>query len=109
MSAQSDALAARMRPLLTTRRLVEKRIIGGIGFMLNGNMAVGTTSKGDLLVRIDPRQEAAALARPGAYVMHMGKMPMTGFIAVAADTLDEAALADWIAYSLVYAETLPPK
>lgn len=109
MSAQSDALAARLRPLLGSRPYVEKRIIGGVGFMLAGNLAVGTTSKGDLLVRIDPAKEAAALARPGAYVMHMGKMPMTGFVAVITEHLDDASLADWLAYSLSYAETLPPK
>jgi hypothetical protein len=97
MSAQSDALAARLRPLAAERHMVEKRIIGGIGFMLNGNFAVGTTSNGDLLCRIDQAHEADALARPGAYV------------AVSAATLDDAARAGWLAYSLDYVETLPPK
>ena len=50
----SEALAARIRPLLAGRAVAETRIIGGTGFMLEGNLAVGTTSKGDLLVRIDP-------------------------------------------------------
>ena len=109
MSVQSDALGARLRPLFVSRPLVEKKMFGGIGFMLNGNMAIGTTAKGDLLVRIDPARQDEALARPGAYQMHMGTRPMTGFIAVASDHLDDAALADWLAYSLSYAETLPPK
>ncbi len=109
MSAQSDALATRLRPLLATRPLVEKKMFGGIGFMLNGNMAIGTTAKEELLVRIDPQKQAEALARPGAYQMHMGSRPMTGFIAVTTDHLDDPSLADWIAYSLGYAETLPPK
>ena len=109
MSAQSDALGARLRPLLASRPLAEKKMFGGIGFMLNGNMAIGTTAKGDLLVRIDPARQAEALARSGAYQMHMGTRPMTGFIAVGADHLEDAALADWLAYSLSYAETLPPK
>lgn len=109
MSTASDALGARLRPLLPAG-LIEKKMFGGIGFMLNGNMAIGTTAKGELLVRIDPDKQAEALARPGAYQMHMGPRPMTGFIAVdASGTPDEAALGRWIAYALSYAETLPSK
>ncbi|WP_421759619.1 TfoX/Sxy family protein [Devosia sp.] len=108
MTAASDALADRLRPLLPA--LAAKSMFGGVGFMLNGNMAIGTTAKGALLVRIDPAHQAEALARPGAYEMHMGPRPMTGFIAVAPETLaDEAELRGWVAYALTYAETLPPK
>ncbi|HEV2515223.1 MAG TPA: TfoX/Sxy family protein [Devosia sp.] len=109
MSAASDAMGDRLRPLLPPG-LVEKKMFGGIGFMVGGNMAIGTTAKGELLVRIDPAKRAEALARTGAYQMHMGARPMTGFIAVAAGgTADDGALARWIAYALTYAETLPPK
>lgn len=109
MSAASDALGDRLRPLLAPG-LVEKKMFGGIGFMLNGNMAIGTTAKGDLLVRIDPEKQAAALERPGAYQMHMGTRPMTGFIAVDETGIpDDAALGGWIAYAMQFAETLPPK
>jgi TfoX/Sxy family transcriptional regulator of competence genes len=111
MSAASDALGDRLRPLLaTTPGIVEKRMFGGIGFMLRGNMAIGTTAKGDLLVRVDPAKQVEALQRPGAYEMHMGSRPMTGFIAVGETGIrDEAALRDWIAYAMKFAETLPPK
>jgi TfoX/Sxy family transcriptional regulator of competence genes len=109
MSTASDAMGDRLRPLLPAG-LIEKRMFGGLGFMLHGNMAVGTTAKGELLVRIDPAKQAEALARPGAYQMHMGPRPMTGFIAIdASGTPDGAALSRWIAYALSYAETLPPK
>ena len=109
MSTASDAMGDRLRPLLPTG-LVERKMFGGIGFMLHGNMAIGTTAKGELLVRIDPDKQAEALARPGAYQMHMGARPMTGFIAVdASGTPDDVALGRWIAYALTYAETLPPK
>jgi TfoX/Sxy family transcriptional regulator of competence genes len=108
MTAASDALADRLRPLLP--ELAEKSMFGGKGFMRNGNMAIGTTAKGALLIRIDPARQADALARSGAYEMHMGPRPMAGFIAVDPETLtDEAALRGWIAYALTYAETLPPK
>jgi TfoX/Sxy family transcriptional regulator of competence genes len=109
MSTASDAMGARLRPLLPTG-IIEKKMFGGIGFMLNGNMAIGITAQGELLVRIDPAKQADALARAGAYQMHMGPRPMTGFIAVAAGgTPDDTALSGWIAYALSYAETLPPK
>lgn len=109
MSTASDAMGNRLRPLLPAG-LVEKKMFGGLGFMLGGNMAIGTTAKGELLVRIDPDKQAEALARPGAYQMHMGTRPMTGFIAVdASGTPDDAALGRWIAYALTYAKTLPPK
>jgi TfoX/Sxy family transcriptional regulator of competence genes len=111
MSIASDALADRLRPLLAgAPGIAEKKMFGGIGFMLHGNMAIGTTAKGELLVRIDPARQDEALARVGAYQMHMGARPMTGFIAVAeAGTPDDKALRDWIAYAMNYAETLPPK
>ncbi len=65
MTATSDSLADRLRPLIVG--LAEKSMFGGKGFMLNGNMAIGTTAKGALLVRIDPSRQGEALARPGAY------------------------------------------
>jgi TfoX/Sxy family transcriptional regulator of competence genes len=109
MSTASDAMGDRLRPLLPPG-LVEKKMFGGIGFMLNGNMVVGTTAKGALLVRVDPAKQDEALKRKGAFEMHMGPRPMTGFIAVdETGTPDDAALKDWIAFAMAYAETLPPK
>lgn len=111
MSSASDIMGDRLRPLLAgTPGIVEKKMFGGIGFMLRGNMAIGTTTKGALLVRVDPARQAEALARPGAFEMHMGQRPMTGFIAVDEEgTSDDDALRDWIAYAMKFAETLPPK
>ena len=111
MTLASDGLANRLRPILAkTPGIVEKKMFGGIGFMLRGNMAIGTTAKGDLLVRIDPEQQAAALARDGAFQMMMGTREMKGFIAVGASGIASLAeLADWVAYALTYTRTLPPK
>lgn len=109
MTAASDAMGDRLRPLVP-RGLVEKKMFGGLGFMLNGNMLVGTTAKGALLVRVDPEKMDEALARPGAYAMHMGPKVMTGFIAVEPQSLpDAAAIRDWIAYARAYVKTLPAK
>jgi TfoX/Sxy family transcriptional regulator of competence genes len=110
MTALSDAMGERLRPLLKKLPVVEKKMFGGLGFMLNGNMLIGTTAKGDLLVRVDPDKAADALGRKGAYQMHMGPRPMTGFIAVdASGTADATALGNWITYAYAYVKTLPPK
>lgn len=110
MTAASDAMGARLRPLLAKKGLVEKKMFGGLGFMLNGNMVIGTTAKGDLLVRVDLDKIDEPLSKPGAYQMHMGPRAMTGFIAVGeTGTPDDAALKDWIAYAMKYVKTLPAK
>jgi TfoX/Sxy family transcriptional regulator of competence genes len=108
VTAASDTMGNRLRPLV--KGLVEKKMFGGLGFMLNGNMLIGTTAKGALLVRVDPGRMDDALQRPGAYVMHMGPKVMTGFIAVDPEALpDAAAIEDWIAYARAYVKTLPAK
>ena len=110
MTAASDAMGDRLRPLLTKYPVVEKKMFGGIGFMLEGNMLIGTTAKGDLLVRVDPERMDEVLERKGAYAMHMGPRVMAGFIAVgAAGTGDAAALGEWIRYAHGYVKTLPAK
>lgn len=111
MSIPSDALAKRIRPILARKpEIIEKKMFGGIGFMFNGNMAVGTTAKGELLVRIDPAKQPAALARPGAFQMMMGEREMKGFIGVtAAVAEDPDELKAWIKYALDYTRTLPAK
>ena len=85
-------------------------MFGGLGFMLHGNMLVGTTAKGALLVRVDPDRMAEALERPGAEPMHMGPKVMTGFLAVRPEALpDDASIKGWIDYALAYVKTLPAK
>jgi len=109
MTAASDAMGDRLRPLVP-KGLAEKKMFGGLGFMLNGNMLIGTTAKGALLVRVDPEKMDEALKRPGAYAMHMGPRVMSGFIAVDPEALPNAtAIKDWIAYASKYVKTLPAK
>ena len=111
MTIASDALAKRIRPLLARRQgIVEKKMFGGTGFMLFGNMAVGTTAKGEMLVRVDPKKQDVALKRAGAFQMSMGERAMSGFVAVSADAVtDIDELKSWVSYALDYAKTLPPK
>jgi TfoX/Sxy family transcriptional regulator of competence genes len=111
MSAEADELADRIRAVIGHRPgVTEKKMFGGYGFMLNGNMVAGTTSKGALMVRVAPGEEAAALARPGAFAMTMGERTMKGFIGVTDDAIaDEDGLREWIDYSERYVRTMPPK
>lgn len=107
--SESDGLADRLRKVVP-RGFVEKKMFGGYGFMSGGNMVIGTTAKGALLVRIDPEKQAAALKRKGAFEMHMGERTMKGFIGVDPDELtDDDALKSWLDFALAYTKTLPPK
>lgn len=109
MTAAADELGARLRPLLP-RGVEEKRMFGGLGFLIAGNMAIGTTAAGDLLVRADPAREAETLALPGAYRMMMGERAMKGFIAVDVAALtDDIVLRGWVERGVAFARTLPAK
>lgn len=107
MSVASDELRARLQRLLDGD-FVERKIVGGIGFMLGGNLTIGITGKSALLVRVDPDHAQAAIVK-GAAPMKMGTRPMKGYVRVEAAGLDDAALKDWIAYATKYVKTLPPK
>ena len=111
MTIEFEALAKRVRGLLMKRHgMVEKKMFGGAGFMLHGNMVVGTTGKGELMVRIDPDKQDAALARPGAFVITMGEREMGGFIGVTVDGVsDQDDLKSWVDYALRYVVLMPPK
>lgn len=106
----SDELADRVRAMVDDHpHIGEIRMFGGICFTLNGNMAVGTLKGGELLARVGDKQEAEALGKPGARRMNFTGREMKGFVMVAADTLTDAALRDWISMAAAYAGALPPK
>jgi TfoX/Sxy family transcriptional regulator of competence genes len=112
--AYDEAFADRVRVLVAGQRagpVTEKRMFGGLAFMLAGNMAVVVhgNSRG-LMVRVDPAQTDALAAEPGAAVMEMNGRSMRGWITVAADALAiDADLRRWVERGVAYARTLPPK
>ena len=108
--AYDEALASRVRETLGENpEITERKMFGGIAFMLSGNMAVGV-SKDDLMVRIDPEDQDAALAQSGVRVFDMTGRPMKGWILVAPEaTADDAALLRWVEAGLDFAGSLPPK
>jgi len=108
--AVNQTLVARMRAVLGPRPgLVEKAMFGGVGFMLNGNMAVGAYGQ-DLIVRLSPAQAADALAQPEVRVFDITGRPMKGWIMVGpAGYASDEVLAAWIAQGMTFARSLPPK
>lgn len=111
MSELSDELAERVRAIIgDDPNVSEKRMFGGICFMLNGNMLVCPMKSGSLLVRVGKENEAAAIALPGAAPMTMSGRRMGGFVEVTREALEsEKALSGWIARATDFVATLPPK
>lgn len=108
--AYNAALATRVRRLvMSDPAMVEKKMFGGLGFMLQGNMACGIHGQ-DLVVRLSPAEAAAALDRPGARIFDITGRPMKGWLLVAGDACaDDAVLQAWVEQAVAFARSLPPK
>lgn len=109
--AYEEKLAERLRELLDDEEAItEKKMFGGLAFLLNGNMAVAASGSGGLLVRVDPDEAGALLERPHASSMEMRGRPMTGWLRVEPEGLKtKRQLAGWVQRGVSYAKTLPPK
>ena len=109
--AFDQKLAGTLRELLAReRKVTEKKMFGGLAFLVNGNMCVSASGKGGMLVRIDPAETKAALAQPHATLMVMGGRSMDGWIRIApAGVSTRREIELWLGRSLVYVKTLPPK
>jgi TfoX/Sxy family transcriptional regulator of competence genes len=108
--AFDEELAQRIRGLLDSRSDVdERKMFGGIGFLLAGNMACGVNGD-DLIVRVDPGDAEALESEPGARRFDMSGRPMKGWLLVAAEaTADDGELERWVRRGEEFAATLPPK
>lgn len=104
-------LAQRIRSLLSdTPQIAEIRMFGGLCFTLNGNMLCADSHTGQLLVRLNPADQQAALDQPGVSPMVMRGRPMAGYLYVAPSELeDESALERWVAMAMTHVSTLPRK
>jgi TfoX/Sxy family transcriptional regulator of competence genes len=107
--AFDEALADRVREILGARaELSERRMFGGIAFMLAGNMCCGVIGE-DLMVRLGDDGEAA-LAEPHTRPMDFTGKPMKSTIYVAPEgTASDEDLAKWVEAGADYAASLPPK
>ncbi len=108
--AYDEKLAGRVRGLLAKRTAIaEKKMFGGVAFLLNGNMCVGLHG-GELIVRLDPKKTGEALAEPHTRIFDMTGRPMKGWILVKpAGVASETALAKWVNVGASYAASLPAK
>jgi len=108
--AYDEALADRVRELLIARpELSERKMFGGIGFMIAGNMAVGVIEE-DLIVRLDPDDAEKALAEQGVREFDFTGRPMKGWVFVGPEaTAGDRDLAGWVDAGADYAASLPPK
>ena len=107
--AYDEKLAARIRALLSDRGdVAERPMFGGLTFMVDGHMCCGV-NRDELIVRLDPAEEDAALGRPHARPMDFTGRRMRGFVTVRPEGLKGAALKRWVGQAVARAEALPPK
>lgn len=107
--SSAAGLEERIRASLIGLPVSEKRMFGGVTFLLNGNMLCCASKKG-LMIRVGKHAESRALANPMAKRCDGAGHPMPGFISIEPDGISQDdILADWLAMALAYVSTLPPK
>jgi TfoX/Sxy family transcriptional regulator of competence genes len=109
--AYDEALADRIRELLSGERgVAEKKMFGGLAFLLRGNMAVAASGQGGVLVRCDPDESNSLVAKTSARPMVMRGRSMDGWLRVGADDVrTKRQLERWVRIGTTYARTLPAK
>jgi len=107
--AYDEHLAERIREIVAGEPgLVEKRMFGGLAFLINGNMAVAASGGGGLLLRVDPAKTEELVALPGAQPFVMRGKAMAGWLLVD-EPEDDGSFAAWLARGVGYAKVLKPK
>ena len=109
--AYDEELASRIRELVADEAgLTEKKMFGGLAFLVAGNMAVGASGQGGLLVRVDPAESDALVESTPARLMEMRGRSMKGWLRVDSEDVEsEGALSEWVGRGIAYARSLPPK
>jgi TfoX/Sxy family transcriptional regulator of competence genes len=109
--AYDEELADRIRDLLGDEGdLVEKKMFGGLAFLIGGNMAVAASGQGGVLVHVDPAQSETLVATTNAHLMEMRGRQMRGWVRVDSDDLrTKRQLAKWVGLGTTYARSLPSK
>jgi TfoX/Sxy family transcriptional regulator of competence genes len=109
--AYDEDLADRLRELLAGEPgLTEKKMFGGLAFLIGGNMAIAASGQGGALVRVDPAESDKLVASTGARLMEMRGRSMQGWLRVDSEHLrTKAQLAKWVKLGATYACSLPAK
>ena len=106
-----EKLVDRIRELLPDDAgVTEKKMFGGLAFLVGGNMAVSASGQGGLIVRVDPSESAGLVATTSARPMEMRGRPMQGWLRVdTEDVRTRRQLARWVNMGVAYARSLPAK
>ena len=109
--AYDEDLADRIRELLGPQKGVEeKRMFGGLAFLINGNMSVAVSGRGGLMVRVPPDETEKLLARDHVEPMVMAGRETRGWLRVRSDGVKtKRQLQSWVTRGVAYARSLPPK
>jgi TfoX/Sxy family transcriptional regulator of competence genes len=109
--AYDEALAERIRGLIGDEAAVtEKKMFGGLAFLVGGNMAVAASGQGGLMVRVDPADSEMLVQTTPAEVMVMRRRAMAGWLRLASsDVASRDELAEWVARGVAFARSLPAK
>jgi TfoX N-terminal domain len=103
--AYDEKLAARIRALMPGA--TEKKMFGGLAFLVDGNMVLAASGQGGLLARVDPERSAEVVEATDARPMVMRGRELAGWLRV--DAVTDEELAQWLERALAYVRTLPPK
>lgn len=109
--AYDEELADRIRELLDGEPdLTERKMFGGLAFLIHGNMAVAASGQGGVLVRVDPARSDSLMATTKARPMEMRGRPMQGWLRIGSDDVrTKRQLAKWVTLGATYARSLPGK
>ena len=109
--AYDEDLANRIREIVGAEAgLVEKKMFGGLAFLISGNMAVAASGQGGLLLRCDPAETEKLCAKPGADAFVMRGKAMDGWLRVEEEAVKtKRQLETWVGRGIAYARTLPAK
>lgn len=109
--AYDEDLASRVRELISVEPgLDEMKMFGGLAFLIDGNMAVGISGQGGLMVRVDPDETEALMAGPHARPFEMRGREMKGWLRVdPGGVRTKRQLEPWVCRGVAYARSLPPK
>jgi hypothetical protein len=109
--AYDEDLADRIRQLFGAESpFTERKMFGGLAFLVGGHMAITASGQGGVMVRVDPAKVDKLLASTAAVVVEMRGRPMRGWLRIAPEHLrTKRQLARWVTLGTSYARSLPPK
>jgi TfoX/Sxy family transcriptional regulator of competence genes len=109
--AYDEDLANRVRELIAGEPdVTEKKMFGGLAFLIGGNMSVAASGQGGLMLRVDPGETDTLLAKPHAHAFEMRGRQMQGWLRVDDEGIrTKRQLEPWVKLGVAYARSLPPK